>query len=202
MSRRPRSHSRFGRVTLLISALAVCLHPESAYLAGALLADNPMPGSSCAVLVLGYPPKADGSPHPLQIMRMEIALRAFRETGCEKLVISGGSPHSDRVEAEVMAELARKDGFEENLIVLETRSRNTWENIRYSVPLLEGFDRILIVSDSLHVHRGRRYFCKQFPDRCDSAYAVTRYYPFRLFWLKFPGAAHEAVALVRDWIYY
>jgi uncharacterized SAM-binding protein YcdF (DUF218 family) len=62
-----------------------------------------------------------------------------------------------------MASYAESVGVPAGLIETETRARSTWENIEYSLPLVDGFDRLAIVSDPLHAARARRYLIAQRP---------------------------------------
>lgn len=177
--------------------LALCA-PEAVYWAGAKACPSPTPAKSCGVLVLGFPARADGRAHPMQRHRVEAAVCVMRLAGCQAMVLSGGSPHSPHVEAEVMAGLARESGIPEDQIILERSSRNTWENISHSLRTIEAWDAIYLVSDGVHVHRARRYLCRQRPDLCARARPAARYHPGELYGLKWLGALHEASNAARD----
>ncbi len=56
-----------------------------------------------------------------------------------------------------MAAYAELLGVPARLIATESRASTTWENVEFSVPLLENFDRLAFVSDPLHAARARRY---------------------------------------------
>jgi hypothetical protein len=187
---------------LALAALPVLLLPELAYWLGWLATDRPGASGSCAVLVLGYPARADGSPRAMQRRRVDAAVETMRAAGCGAMIISGGDPHGGAVEADVMGMLARNAGVAPEAIVLERAARNTWENVKLTLPELEKHPALYIVSDSLHAHRGKRYLCKQRPDLCSRARAAGFYRFGDLYALKFPGAAHEAVSVVRDALLY
>ena len=61
-----------------------------------------------------------------------------------------------------MAALARELGVPADRIVVESISTSTWENARRTAPLLrsKGVERILLVTDSLHMRRAEGCFRK------------------------------------------
>jgi uncharacterized SAM-binding protein YcdF (DUF218 family) len=48
-------------------------------------------------------------------------------------------------------------------VVLEECARTTWENIAYSIPLIEQALSIEIASNTFHARRARKYLAKQSP---------------------------------------
>ncbi|MBI3553288.1 MAG: YdcF family protein [Elusimicrobia bacterium] len=183
------------KVAALLAVLAL---PEAAYWLGSRAAAAVPPPGDCAVLVLGFPTKKDGSPSSLQRYRVATGVDLFRAQRCDLMVLAGGSPHSPFVEAETMSRLAFEAGIPKDQLVLEPRSRNTWENIAYSLPRLEKKPRVFLVSDALHIHRAKRYWCRQRPDLCANAYPATRYLPLRLYAMKWVGLLAESWSFVRD----
>jgi DUF218 domain len=163
---------------------------------------------SCGVLVLGYPSNEDGTPSPVQAVRVETGLKVYRNNRCDRLVFSGAAVKNHIVEAQTMAGLADGSGVQPDRearhqgggIVLETQARNTWENIKFSIPFLEKYDRIFIASDGLHSQRGRRYLCKQRPDLCDRTFVGVEYRPFERLWWKVGSAGYELSAWGRDFL--
>ncbi len=187
----------------ILAAIGVFLlfaGPELAYFAGSMAVRKPPLLGICAVVVLGFPTKDDGNPHPIQRFRMETAIRAYLHNDCKRMVISGAAVRNQWVEAETMAKLARAEGIPLKRIVLEKKARNTWENVKFALPHVQSFERIFIVSDALHVHRGRRYLCLQRPDLCERSYRYTQYRLGRQFLLKYFSAFHEGVAFARDMV--
>jgi len=182
----------------VVGILGGLLVPEAAYFLGAMMADPPPAKGDCAVLVLGFPGRPDGSPHMVQRIRVRIGVRMMREAGCSRLVLSGGTPHSDANEAQLMAGLAREEGVKDEEMFLELNAKTTWENLQNSLPYMEDYPTVYVASDGLHSHRGVRYLCAQRPDRCDDAYAVANYRPFRAYFLKWPGFINEVSAVLID----
>jgi uncharacterized SAM-binding protein YcdF (DUF218 family) len=118
-----------------------------------------------AVVVLGFPSRRGGRPHPLQHWRTEIAVRSLAPGAGGLLVFTGGGPPGAPTEAEAMARYAREVlGVPAERIRLETAARSTWENIAFALPFVESAETVAIASDPLHAARGRRYLHRQRPD--------------------------------------
>jgi len=145
-----------------------------------------------AVLVLGYPARRDGRPHPLQRWRCEIAVRSMDLRRDGTIVFSGARTGSGWVEAQVMADYARRVlGVPAQRILLETEAHNTWQNIEFSIPMIERADIIKIVSDPMHAARARGYLRAQRPDLADRLAATADYRFLDHWWLKVPQAGYE-----------
>ena len=153
---------RSGVVALALLAL-LALVAEGVFWLGSTLAVRPPVSGNCAVLVLGYPSNADGSPNPAQRARVAAGTLAYRRNHCERIILSGGAAHNASIEADVMGRLAVEDGLPVSQVVLETRAQNTWQNVEYSLPFLDGFAQLFVASDTLHAVRGRRYLCRERP---------------------------------------
>jgi len=179
----------------LAAAVGLC---EIVHFAAHRASGAPPGGGTCAVLVLGYPSERDGSAHPVQRLRVEAGVSAYREHACSRIVVSGGAVENPHVEAESMARIARELAVPPDDLVVEDRARSTWENVGCGLAHLEGFDRLFVASDALHAHRGLRYLCRQRPALCDRAYAVGGYEAFSLLWWKLPAALYELRARIRD----
>jgi hypothetical protein len=118
------------------------------------------------------------------------------------MIFSGGNPHSSAIEADVMADLAITLGIPNSQIVRERRARNTWENVRYSLAELKGYGTVYLVSDSLHVLRGKKYLCRQDRDICSQTQIVSRYRFGQFYAYKCWSLFHEGVAAIRDAVLY
>lgn len=128
---------------------------------------------------------------------MAAGAEAYARAGCGRMVLSGGAVQTPVPEADGMAVFARKLGLADAQLALERASRNTWENVGNSLPLLEGYERVYVVSDSLHAYRGLRYLCRRAPERCAKAYPYGYYEPLVRPWGKIRGAWHEVGAYVK-----
>lgn len=110
-------------------------------------------GGSRALLVLGCPPKDDGSLGDTQRWRVTMALRSWRPG--DRIVVSGAAGRGLPSEADVMGDYARARGVPSASIVRETRARTTRENVLFSTRALADADDIMIISDPLHALRAR-----------------------------------------------
>jgi uncharacterized SAM-binding protein YcdF (DUF218 family) len=155
---------------------------------------------NCVVLVPGYPTHDDGTLSPVQRVRVEAGFSAYQKQHCKKIVLSGGAVANPYSEAETMANFAKTLGVPDQDIIVEGRSRNTWENIGCSLTDLKNYSSILITSDILHAKRAKRYLCRQQPSLCSRVMPIGNVLPWRLLWWKVPAAAHELISWLRDWL--
>ncbi|MGR9052328.1 MAG: YdcF family protein [Gammaproteobacteria bacterium] len=198
----PKLHRIQKVLALTASALAaIVILSEAAYRLGRIDLSAAQ-SEPCLVLVLGFPSLMNGSPHPLQRFRVESGVDVYRRLHCRGIVLSGGAAHNRFVEAETMATVARSLGVPKRDILLESQARNTWENIGCSKRLRQTGERLLIVSDSLHVHRAKRYACRQSSELCAKAYAVGFDPPWSLAGWKVAVAVNELATALRDLIRY
>lgn len=123
----------------------------------------PGAGGCEAVIVLGYPSRRRGRPHPVQLWRCAIAARARRSADAVVLV-SGFAPDGRASEASVMAGVLRdRFGVPTDVLVLEERATSTWDNIAFCLPLLPPNGPVRIASDPLHAARARAHLRAQAP---------------------------------------
>jgi uncharacterized SAM-binding protein YcdF (DUF218 family) len=183
------------RLVLIFLVAAIAISEISLWI-GSSIANNPPATGRCIVLVLGYPAHADGTADPVQESRVEEGIRAYQKQRCEKIIFSGGAVKNQIVEANSMANLAIRAGVRSERIVTETKARSTWENIKFSLPLIQDYDKILVASNSLHAHRGRRYLCKQRQNLCDRTFISATYQPLRLWWWQTLASFYELFKLV------
>ena len=85
------------------------------------------------------------------------------------LMISGGSGDlfdQSQKEAPLLSEFAEWCGLSEDQIVIESASRNTYENALYSAELIQqqGWKRVLLVTSAFHMRRAAACFRKQMID--------------------------------------
>lgn len=110
--------------------------------------------------------------------RMELALATLEHGGGGHLVVSG-----HRGEAERLAGLA-PFGTE---LVIESRARSTWENVKYSLEALGDAERIAIASDFFHARRARDYLRELDPALAGRVVRARRQWP-RGIWMDAAGA--------------
>ena len=138
-----------GLVLLLGLASAVLVD-----LITAAAASDPEPDGDVA-LVLGAAVWGD-RPSPVFQARIDHAIGLYRDGHVRQLVFSGGS-RSDSVASEslVAQRYATHLGVPGEDIRLEGRSRTTTQNLACSLPLVRDTERVVLVSDPLHLWRAR-----------------------------------------------
>ncbi|MGA3220334.1 MAG: YdcF family protein [Acidimicrobiales bacterium] len=161
--------------------------------------DLPAPArrGRCALIVLGYPTKRSGELRAVQRWRVEMAKRALDRLGAELVVFSGSASRGRPAEGDAMAAYAEVLGVPAHLIATESRASTTWENVEFSMPLLENFDRLAFVSDPLHAARARRYLRAQRPELAGRLVSAGEYRFLERWWLKVPAAGYELLELYR-----
>lgn len=90
----------------------------------------------------------------------------YKTNVIERIIITGGSGligNQEFTEAPLLADLAGKYGVPDSVLILETRSRNTYENALFTKPLLDSLEveKCLIITSSFHMNRALKCFEKQ-----------------------------------------
>jgi len=108
-----------------------------------------------AIIVLGSPADSDGNPTPLQLSRVNEAVREYERGVAPRLILSGGRTKSNFVEAEVMARAARAEGIPSSAIFVEPQAMDTIQNACYSVHIMKdhGWQSAEVVSTEAHLPR-------------------------------------------------
>lgn len=113
-----------------------------------------------AVIVLGAAVVAPGVPGPALVRRVEWGVGVFRARCAGHLVLSGGSIGPPPPEAHLMRQIALDLGVDEDRIVVEDTSRNTFENAVYTGAFIRrrGWRRVVVVTDAYHLRRALYIF--------------------------------------------
>lgn len=91
---------------------------------------------------------------PLLRARVDRGIKAHRDNPGSKLIMSGGQGGDEIMpESHAMGKYALSAGVPEEDIILEDKSKNTEENIRFSSALMEKSGRFGIATNSYHVMR-------------------------------------------------
>lgn len=149
---------------LLSAAFLVWASVEAVH---ALAARRGFPGGRRAVapdvvVVLGCPPRPDGTVSGMQRWRTEIAVRT---PGEPVLVFSGYARPGAPSEAAVMAAHARDVlGVDPARLRTEETATTTWENVVRTLGDLEGARHVALASSPVHALRARRYLARLRPD--------------------------------------
>lgn len=106
------------------------------------------------IVVLGAGLKGERVP-PLLASRIERGISLLKKNKKALLILSGGQgPGEDITEGEAMARYALSRRVPPERILVERRSRNTWENLEFSRELMERtHPRVAVVTTSYHVFR-------------------------------------------------
>lgn len=112
------------------------------------------PGQADAAIVLGNTVNRRGKPNPCLRSRIEAGVWLYRAGKTERLVMSGGTDSDGSNQAEAMRDMAVELGVPSEHILVENRSETTFQNLKFSTPLLADKKRVIIVSDAFHLPRG------------------------------------------------
>src|ERR1051326_2363497 len=108
-----------------------------------------------AIIVLGTPTQADGTPSPEQRERVLEGVREFKKGVSAHIIMTGGPAHNHFVEARTMSLLAQANGVPASAIVEEGQAQNTIQNIYYSeqIMLAHGWHSTEVISSPYHLPR-------------------------------------------------
>lgn len=91
---------------------------------------------------------------PLLAARIRTGMAELARRRARLLILSGGrGPDEQRSEAEAMAEWAIANGADPDRVLVEARSRNTRQNLRYTAELVPAGEQGLIVTSNYHALR-------------------------------------------------
>lgn len=144
----PRPKLRIFIAAIGVTGLTFCLAVS------ALIARQgwftPPPNTGEPVIVLGS--KINGDRPSLMLWRrLHMAAQYLEHNPGAVCVVSGGQgPDEDYPEALVMRDTLVEMGIDPVRVLMEDRSSNTRENLRYSRELLDGADRAVISTDGFH----------------------------------------------------
>ncbi len=116
------------------------------------------PERPLTAVVLGALVHPDGSPSSALVDRVRIGVELLKEGRAQRLVLSGGSPDARPTEASIMARLALELGAPSESLVLEPKSRSTFENAALAVESLGGEQEVILVSCDFHLARATAHF--------------------------------------------
>lgn len=88
--------------------------------------------------------------------RLDKGIELYNGGFAEYILVSGGQgPGEDITEAEAMKRYLLSKGIDENRIIIEDKSRNTMENLRYSKEVMskKQLETAIVVSNKYHLKR-------------------------------------------------
>jgi uncharacterized SAM-binding protein YcdF (DUF218 family) len=98
-----------------------------------------------------------GGPSLTLLRRINSAIKYANNNPDVKIIVSGGFGEGMRIsEAEVMSRVLLSNGIREENIIMEDRSTNTYENLKYSGKLISDFSKKVVISSSeFHLFRAK-----------------------------------------------
>lgn len=165
---------------------------------------NPLPNvQHVTALVLGNRAYLNGAPNPCLTGRVDKGLEVLRALNGTTLLVSGGLDLEDnKVEAQVMADHAVAKGFA-GTVVQERQSTSTFENLRYSAPLLQaaGSHSVVIVTEPYHLWRTRLMVQAQGLDKqFEVHYAAAQSSCWKTYGMLFKGSLREPLAVGKSFL--
>lgn len=130
--------------------------------------------------------------------RVRTAMRLLQRAPRTRLVLSGGAVSGPVPEAELLARHLRERYGWRGPLQVESTSRTTAENIRNVIPVLEGAERIHIVSDAMHAERARAVLHALRPDLASRLASAGEYRFGQQILLK-PLVAVRELRIMRHW---
>ena len=100
-------------------------------------------------------------PSPSLLERLKVGVEYLNLQEDVKVVVAGGKGEDELIsEAESMKIYLTENGIKENRIILEDRSVNTFQNIKFGLEKIKEFDsrediKILIASNKFHIFRSK-----------------------------------------------
>lgn len=169
-------------------------------------------GKRNAIVILGFGtvkwPKSDlVTSASFAYPRLMEGLRLYKSCSGEcKILVTGGDPMGNgETEGDVMARELIGAGAKTADLIVENKSRNTFQNARNSAPLLEGYDRIYLVTSGVHMRRAKLFF-NHFvgevqPAPADHMRALKVFIPISPNLIYFDFAMHEYLGILQYRIY-
>ena len=106
------------------------------------------------IVVLGAKVRANGIPSKPLLWRINAAEKYLNENENTIAILSGGKGHDEPLsEAECMYNVLVSRGISKNRLILEDKSTNTNENIRFSLELMKDDASFGVVTNNFHVFR-------------------------------------------------
>lgn len=123
---------------------------------------------SDVIIVLGTPANRQGKAGPTLRERILKGIELLKADYAKHIIFTGASAHNEFVEADVMADLAKSNGVEEDQIVREPRAQNTPQNAFESVAIMRerGWKSAIVVTSQAHTRRSNYIFSHYPIDYC------------------------------------
>jgi uncharacterized SAM-binding protein YcdF (DUF218 family) len=131
-----------------------------------------------------------------------------QQGGICMVLVTGGDPQKHRApESVIYAMTLRRLGVPISDLVTEEQSSNTWENAKFSQPLIAaiGADTVVLVTSGTHLYRSQLYFShfgiRAVPVRADYITAIFKPVPVFYNFMVMDVVMHEYVGTARYYVY-
>lgn len=121
-----------------------------------------------AIVLLGGGVRARVDEHSLGNLnrwgdRILYAAVLYQAGKAPRIVVTGGGRENGDTEAELMRDILNYMGVPEQAVVLETASTTTYDNARFTVPILRenNWEKVLLVTSAFHMRRSEALFKAQ-----------------------------------------
>lgn len=119
--------------------------------------DDFTPVKSDAVLILGHSLIDGLIPDTYLTERLEKGLELYNNQLCDYIILSGGQGPTDTIPvAEAMKTWLIERNIPPDVIITETSSKNTYENMRYTKEIIKSYkdiNSIIVVTSDFHIYR-------------------------------------------------
>lgn len=108
------------------------------------------------IIILGHSIKDDNIPSDWLLERLKSGAGLYNSGYGKKIIVSGGKGRGDNVAvATVMEDWLIKHGVDKEDIIVESKSKNTLENFRYSKKITDeyNFSSVNVVTNDFHMFR-------------------------------------------------
>lgn len=131
--------------------------------------------------------------------RITDAIQLYSMGKVKRILISGGGAflYEDYSESEQLAKFVRYCGIPDSVVIIESKARNTYENAKYSIEVLEKLEfrePILVITSAFHIPRTRGCF-SNFDVEADFYPSDIQTYPARLA----PEIFYPSAEALRKW---
>ena len=183
-------HPVWNGIWITIAVIVFIGASAFAFVSGAMLkaADNPPPAQNTNVTAVVLGCKCYGD-KPSKMLKKRLDAAAdylFSHPGINCIVTGGQGNDENCPEAEVMRTYLIGKGVSEGRIKVENRSTSTYENIEYTMDIIEDnhyFDTLVIITDRFHQLRAAMICDKQdiihYSVPCETPWYLAMYYWFR-----------------------
>ena len=195
----PKSPSRARRLFIVAGALLPIIYVGALGIFLGRWGEVDRARRADAIMIFGTGVRENGSASPTLRARTRHGYELWKRGLAPKILCTGGVGAYPPAESVVQKKLLVGWGVPASAIVTEEKSTSTWENAKFSAPLLPPGSSVIAVSDPYHLWRCRRD-CAHFGLTAYTSPALAN-------WTHLPARtraslrAREAVLVTRDLIY-